>query len=103
MPADAGGEDPRAYMAKATWSRVLRETSIPFHGSASDAWYQGVALTPLLKDVQTPADARNSLKDACSALERMKIVAPDPAAQRKYVHTIKFLQESMRLWPASLG
>jgi hypothetical protein len=74
--------------------------AIPFHADdPSEREYQGLALVPMSNGIATPREAQKSLKGACAALARMKLVAPDPASQRKYVHTISFMREAMQAWP----
>ena len=73
--------------------------SIPFHQtSAFDVnIYEGFAIVPA-NDLSKPLEIRRNLVKYLEHLERLKSVAPDPPAQRKYEETMRWLRPIEVQW-----
>jgi len=75
--------------------------TIPFHKSSplDDNDFEGFAVVPSTGDA-TPAALRDSLGGTLTALERLKLLAPDPAAQAKYERSRRWLRNIANQWRA---
>jgi hypothetical protein len=69
---------------------------IPFH---DDELFDGCAVVPMVASPTRKASVLEALTAMQSSLTRMKALAPNPAAQRKYRRTILWLQKN-ELWSA---
>lgn len=66
--------------------------SIPFHDGEP---YDGYAVVPMCADPARGRVVTESIQRMKAELVRMKAVAPDPSAQRKYARTIEWLDQKI--------
>ncbi len=100
-PFRAGDPEEQVKLrARIKWASILQRcNSIPFH---SNNWfdvntYDGFAVVPTNGEVGSNA-LRQNLTKCLQVLERLKSVAPDPRAQKKYDHTVQWLRRVAAQW-----
>jgi hypothetical protein len=95
-PVGKSQEGLEKIVAKAPWSAFIQPCDkIPFHTEPTD--YSGFAIVPTDGQID-PTRVRNSLKASVGCLERLKTIAPDPKAQRKYDNTLKWIKPIREKW-----
>lgn len=81
----------RSYEEKARWAVYVQPCqAIPFHTEPTD--YAGYAIVPTQGDSRLRS-ATTSLQESIAAIGRLKMLAPDPLAQRKYQRATNWLAE----------
>ena len=82
------------------WAAFVQHSyRIPFHSSSAfeNTDFEGFAVVP--SDGRTePAALRDSLHLSLTALNRLKLLAPDPRAQAKYNEPTQWLGNLKGLW-----
>jgi hypothetical protein len=95
------GEDEAEYFRRLRWPLVLATYGgIPFH--VADPFQpqsqEGIAVLPISGAATMFDEVKESQTRVRQALEQMKMVAPDPAAQKKYRETFTFLAHRFDYW-----
>jgi hypothetical protein len=76
------------------WKRCVQPCdSVPFHSDTAidPPFYEGFALVPTKSDVRTHDGILSEIEDMQKSLIRLKSLAPDPSAQKKYTSAQEWL------------
>ena len=102
-PPRVQGEAADAWLSRMRLSLHLQAWGgIPFHANDPHAprALEGFAIVPMADTVTTAAEAVADLDDTIRRVAQLKLLAPDPTAQRKYTETLAFYQSARHEWRA---
>ena len=94
----ATAQDPNSFKAIDTiWPRVIQRcAAIPFH-EAGPSDFRGFAVVPTNEDTGPTANSEG-ISRAMQRLQWLESLAPTPAAQYKYKHTLVWLSRIRSFW-----
>jgi hypothetical protein len=102
--ANLVGADLAREAANLEWMRCIQPcNSVPFHGDipVEPGGYDGFAIVPTRSDLQTRDQILAENRQMQEALLRLKSLAPDPSAQKKYESTRIWLNSLLSTWARS--
>ncbi len=101
VPQKIDYKEAHALHSKLPWPLLTwRHENIPFrHRNATiDRLYAGIIVVPSPHDCETPIKLVTSLKEYIRKLQGLKLLAPTPETQQKYIAAMICLEQIRRRW-----
>ncbi len=101
IPQKIDQENAHALHSKLPWPLLVwRHEKIPFRyrNISIDRLFAGIVVVPSPANCETPAELLTNLKIYIKKLQELKLLAPYPETQQKYVATMICLEQIRKRW-----
>ena len=101
VPQHINQEKVHTLHAKMPWPLLVwRHEKIPFRNRniSTDRLFAGIVVIPSPADCKTPIELISSLRKYIKKLQELKLLAPYPETQQKYIATMICLEQIRKRW-----